>query len=300
MIKSDASERRGEVYALLLSLLEGFFPIFTLVTVAAYGAFYAYFYTIVIATIVLLFLVWKKGLLAALSSSGARKDLLLTSLFITSLFLLIFVALRYTNPGNVAVILVLQLFFSYLYFNVIGGDRLSLLHSLGAAMMGVGAAIILFPEDWQLNVGDLYALAAAAIAPVANYYQQRARRQVASIVVLSFRNLVALPFILLLAFLFEPWANPFSNMMALGYLLINAGLIFVLAKILWVESLHYISITKLSAMASFIPVFTMLFAWWLLGEMPGLRQIAGAVPVMAGAYLMTRRPVVVSPDRQVS
>ncbi|HFD87551.1 MAG TPA: DMT family transporter [Gammaproteobacteria bacterium] len=281
-------EKKGEAYALTLSILEGLFPILTLVSVAAYGALHSYFYTILFATMALLFVTWKKKQLPMLMHRAARKDMLLTSLYITLLFVLIFISLRYTTAGNVAVILVLQLFFSYLYFNIIGRESISFLHTTGSVLMGVGAVLILFPDDFSLNKGDLLALMAAAIAPVANFYQQRARKKVPSIVVLSFRNLVALPFLFLLAKWSEPPVGLFHDSKAFGFLILNAMLIFVAAKILWVESLHYITITKLSALASFIPVFTMIFAYLMLGETPGIREIGGAVLVMLGAYLLTR------------
>lgn len=289
------NRHRGDVYALLLSVLEGLFPVFTLVTVAAYGALHSYFYTILLATLVLLLLIWWRGEVAVLFNRRARRDLVLTSFFITSLFVLIFISLRYTTAGNVAVILVLQLLFSYLYFNVIGRERMSLSHSIGAGLMGIGAIIVLFPDTLHLNAGDGLAVAAAAIAPVANYFQQRARKIVSSLVVLGFRNLVALPVLFFLAVVLEPEIDLFSHRSALFFLVCNALLIFVAAKVLWVEALSYISITRLSAMASFIPVFTMLFAWELLGEAPRVHQVLGVVPVMLGAWLMTRSSLVQRP-----
>ncbi len=282
------SRRRGDLYALTLSVLEGVFPVLTLVTVTALGALHAYFYTIVVATVALALLLWWRGGWLELFDRQARRDLLLTSLFITSLFVLIFIALRYTSAGHVAVILVLQLFFSWLYFNAIGGEAMAPLHTLGAASMGLGAVVILFPDDLQVNFGDWLALAAAAIAPVANHFQQRARRRVSSLAVLTFRNAVALPVLGLLAWWLEPPASPWADLRVFGWLLANALLIFVLAKILWVEALNHISVTRLSAMASFIPVFTVVFAWLLLGELPGMRQVVGMLPVVAGAWLMTR------------
>jgi len=126
---------------------------------------------------------------------------------------------------------------------------------------------------------------------VANHFQQRARKRVSSLAVLAFRNAVALPVLGLLAIALEPTASPFADGRVLLWLVCNALLIFVAAKILWVEALDHISVTRLSAMASFIPVFTMIFAWLLLGETPGLRQIAGTAPVVVGAWLMSRPTV---------
>ena len=116
MKNSPRSERRGEFYALILSLFEGLFPILSLSAVFAYGPLTAYLYTIIVATLFFLLLLWRQHRVHELYSPLAQRDLLLTSLFITLLFGGIFIGLRHTSPANVAVIMVLQLFFSYLYF----------------------------------------------------------------------------------------------------------------------------------------------------------------------------------------
>ena len=281
-------ERRGELYALLLSLLEGFFPIFSVIAVSAVGAIHSYFYTLLLATPLLLFIQYKRALMAELFNKEALKDLLLTAFFITALFLCVFIGLRYSTPSNVAVIMIMQLFFSYLYFNILGKEHMTPLHTLGAALMGMGAMIILMPQSYHFNMGDLIVLAGAAMAPVANRYQQRARKQVASVSILTFRNLIALPLLFALATFFEPFINPLSDLNALSCIALNAVLVFVISKILWVEALHHISITKLSAMAAFIPLFTLIFSYLILGVLPGIKEMAGMVPILLGAVFITR------------
>jgi len=75
---------------------------------------------------------------------------------------------------------------------------------------------------------------------------------------------------------------------ALPYLFLIATGIYVAAKIMWIEALKRISITKLSAMLALMPVFTLIFAYFYLGEVPQLRQILGILPVLIGGYLITR------------
>lgn len=283
------SERKGELFALLLSVLEGLFPILSLITVSALGGVTAYLYTIIIATLIFLLLLFYKNKAKELLRFDAYKDLLLTSLYITLLFGALFISLNYTSPANVAVIMILQLFFSYLYFHIIGSQKMKALHTFGAMLMGGGAIIILFPEDFALNKGDLLVLFASAIAPIANLYQKRAREKVSSITIMSFRNLVAIPFLILIAFTFESPSNPLESLHVSITLILNALLVFVMAKILWVEALHHISITKLSALVTLIPIFTIGFSFVLLGDVPSLRQVLGMAPILIGAILITRR-----------
>ena len=281
-------EREGELYVILLCLLESWFPILSLFAIPLVGALHAYTAIVAIATVILLLLVLQRRLTATLFLPAAQRDLLLTSFYITLLFVLVFLGLQYTTAGNMAVIIFLQLLFAYLYFNVFGSQRLTPQHSWGALLMGIGALVMLVPEHFDLNRGDLLILAAAAIAPVANRYQQRARLYVPSVTILTYRNLVALPFLALAAWAFEPLPARGAVLEALPYLFAVALLVYVAAKLLWVEALHRISITKMSALAAVMPLFTLLFAYLVLKEVPTLRQLGGIVPILLGGYLITR------------
>jgi drug/metabolite transporter (DMT)-like permease len=289
MIKMP-KDREGELFAFLLSILESWFPILTIWAIAYVGAIHTYAYSVAVAILFFLVLSWRHGTLGKLLDREARRDLLLTSFFITLLFLCIYIGLRYTTAGNMSLIIFLQLFFAYLYFNVLGGEKMDALHTLGAFSMGIGAMIILFPEEFGgLNLGDALILLAAAIAPIANYYQQRARRHVPSETVLLFRYLFALPLLLFFAHLFEPDPDVEKILSALPWIVASGLLVMSLAKILWVEALHRISITKLSAMTALIPLFTLLFAYLFLHEVPTLRQLAGVPFIVAGGILITRQ-----------
>lgn len=281
-------ERKGEIYMLLLSVLESWFPIFSLFSIALIGAMYSFAFSVSIATIVFLSLVIYQKKLPELFQKDARKDLLLTTFFINLLFLLVFMGLQYTTAGNMAVIIFLQLLFSYLYFNVFGSDKLSPVHTIGAIIMGIGALTILIPDDLSFNKGDLIILLAAALAPFANLYQKRARTYVSSETILAFRSIVALPVLFLIAYLAEPLPS-FDNLIkAAPYILAIGTLILGLSKILWLEALHRISITKISAMLALVPLFTLIIAYFTLGETPDLRQVLGIVPILIGGYLITK------------
>lgn len=273
---------------LLLSLIESWFPILSLFSIPLIGAIYSYTLSIFIATVIFLTLVVYQQKVPELFQRNALKDLLLTTLFINLLFVLVFIGLQYTTAGNMAVIIFLQLLFAYLYFNVFGSDRLSPMHTAGAVVMGIGALTVLIPDDLSFNRGDLIILIAAAIAPFANLYQKRARGFVSSETILAFRNVVALPVILLLAYLSEPLPTKVNLIEAAPYILVIGLLVFGLAKVLWIEALHRISITKVSAMLALPPLFTLIFAYFILDEVPGIRQMLGIIPILIGGYLITK------------
>jgi len=281
-------EREGEFLMLGLAFIESWFPILSIISMAYIGALHTYTYSLVIALFFFIILMAKRDRFKELKNKEAYKDLLLTSFWITLLFTLVFIGMQYTTAGNMAVIIFLQLLFSYLYFNVLGKEKMDRLHLIGAIIMGVGALIILVPDDLTFNKGDLLILIAAAIAPVANLYQKRARNYCSSETILGFRTVVGLPFIAVLAYYFEPATTYENFILALPSLLVIGILVYVVSKIMWIESLHRISITKVSAMMGMVPMMTLFFAYLYLDEIPQLRQVVGIIPVLVGGYLLTK------------
>ena len=159
---------------------------------------------------------------------------------------------------------------------------------IGALIMGVGAMIILFPKELELNKGDLLILIAAAIAPIANFYSKRTRKHCSSETILGFRTLFALPVVAFFAWIIEPEISYANMYEALPYVVLIGLLIFGVSKIMWMEALHRATITKISAMMALVPMLTLLFAYLYLSEVPEIRQILGIVPVLVGGYLLTK------------
>ena len=281
-------EREGEWLMLGLSMLESWFPILSIVAMSYVGALHTYMYSLIIALVFFVAIMYHRKRFGELKNKAAYKDLLLTTFWITLIFTLIFIGMRYTTAGNMAVIVFLQVLFSYLYFNVLGHEKMDKMHLAGAVIMTVGALIILIPEDFALNKGDLLILASAAMAPIVNLYQKRAREHCSAETILGFRTVVGLPFVALLAYLFEPAVSREAFISALPYIFLIATGVYVVSKIMWIEALNRIAITKLSAMLALLPVMTLFFAYVYLDEVPQIRQLAGIIPVLLGGYLITK------------
>ncbi len=281
-------EREGEVLMVGLSVLEAWFPILSIVAMSYVGAIHTYMYSLVIAFFFYMAIMYKRDRFKELKNRAAYKDLLLTTFWITFIFILIFIGLQYTTAGNMAVIIFLQVGFSYLYFNVLGKEKMDTIHLIGAIIMAIGALIVLFPEDFAFNKGDWLILISSAAAPIVNLYQKRAREYCSAETILGFRTIVGFPFVALLAYFLEPAVSYEDFMSALPYMFLIAIGIYVAAKIMWIEALNRLTITKLSAMLALLPVFTLIFAYLYLDEVPELRQIMGIIPVLVGGYLITK------------
>ena len=281
-------EREGEVLMLGLTVLESWFPILSIVAMSYVGAMHTYMYSLIIAFFFYMALMYKRDRFKELKNKAAYKDLLLTTFWITFIFTLVFLGMQYTTAGNMAVIIFLQVLFSYLYFNVFGKEKMHTIHLIGAIIMGLGALIILFPADFSFNKGDWLILVSAAVAPIVNLYQKRARTYCSAETILGFRTVVGFPFVALMAYVLEPSVSYENFILALPYMFLIAIFIYVISKIMWIEALNRISITKLSAMLALLPAMTLFFAYLYLDEIPEFRQIMGIIPVLLGGYLITK------------
>lgn len=281
-------EREGELLMLGLTILESWFPILSIVAMSYVGALHTYMYSLAIAFFFYMAIMYKRDRFKELKNKAAYKDLLLTTFWITFIFTLIFIGMRYTTAGNMAVIVFLQVLFSYLYFNLFGKEKMQTMHLIGAVIMGTGALIILFPENLEFNKGDWLILISAAAAPIVNLYQKRTRAYCSAETILGFRTVVGFPFVALLAYFLEPAVSYENFISALPYMFLIATGIYVAAKIMWIEALSRMSITKLSAMLALLPVMTLFFAYIYLDEVPEFRQLLGIVPVLVGGYLITK------------
>jgi drug/metabolite transporter (DMT)-like permease len=166
--------------------------------------------------------------------------------------------------------------------------------------MLIGAFIVLYPNTTKLHLGDLLILAAAMIAPFGNYFQQKARKTVSSESILFVRSSISTLVVWILAWLIKDkfYLTDFKSSAVL--ILINGLLLMGFSKILWVEGIHRISVTRANAFASTSPPLTLLFAWLLLHNIPTRFQLLSIVPIFFGMVLLSinKSPQEITTEKQ--
>lgn len=210
--------------------------------------------------------------------------------FLSIMWMFVFSGIKHTTAGNASIILLMEIFFSFLYFGIWHKEKFSLSHITGVIIMAIGAIIILFPGEIKLNLGDLLVLVGAFFAPLANYFQQKSRKEISAETLLFVRYLISFPFILIVTFFLKeqaPSLIAITNVLPL--LLINGIAMFGISKLLWIESIHRISVTKAASFGPFAPAFTLIFAYFLLNEIPTFWQLSGFIPILIGAILITKK-----------
>jgi len=220
----------------------------------------------------------------------ALKNIFWATFFIGVLFyVLYYFGLRYTSAGNASIIALTETFFSYLLFHVWQKNYIPAQHIIGSALMVVGAFIVLYPNASHFQLGDILILGAAFIAPFGNFFQQRARKIVSSESIMFVRSLISTIVIFLLAYMSKASFSYYNFKNSFIFILINGVFMFGFSKILWIEGIHRISVTKSNALSGLSPLITLLFAWIFLRNLPTVWQLFSFIPMFLGLMLLSIR-----------
>jgi drug/metabolite transporter (DMT)-like permease len=204
--------------------------------------------------------------------------------------LLYFFGIRYTSPGNVSILALTEVFFSYLLFHVWRKDYIPKEHVIGAIFVFFGACIVLAPSVKIFRPTDLLIVIGAAIVPFGNFFAQKARKLVHTETIMFTRGFIGSIIIFILSFPFHA-TNPITDVTkSLLFLIINGLLLLGLSTFLWIEGIHRITVTKANALQSLSPLVTLLFAWILLKTSPSAWQLLSFIPMFFGILLLGKIP----------
>lgn len=292
MAPARSDSAKGTLLIFLETLLWSLFPVFSILSFSSVPPLFSAGITILISSLFFALLLTIKRKWHEVTIRAAWGDIVLSTLFIGIMFYgLVYIGMEHTTAGNTSIMSLMEIFFSFLILGVIlKHEEISLPHALGSLCMVAGTLLILMPKASGWHSGDLIVVAATAFAPIGNRYSQRARRRVSAETILFFRSVISGSFLLLLACFLEQ--SSLSRILSSGwYLLANGLLLMGLSKILWIEGINLIPITKAISLETLAPFLTLLFAFLFLREDVELVQIAGLVPMVVGVSLLTRKPL---------
>jgi drug/metabolite transporter (DMT)-like permease len=277
----------GDLNVIGEAILWALFPIVTILSYATLNPIASLAISTLFAAVFFGAVMLFRGKAGELKQPGIWRYILPVAFFIGWLFYgLYFTGLKFTTAGNASIIALMELF-SYLLFNVWKKQPFSVQHTFGAALMLIGALIILFPKNGlSWHGGDFLVLAASACAPLGNYYQQKVRKLISSETILFLRSLLTFPFFFLLAWLFKINTGFAMLQKSFWLLLLNGFVVLGLSKIMWLEGIHRISVTRANALSSVGPLFTLLFAYLLLRQQPTVWQLSSFIPLFFGLILL--------------
>ncbi len=281
-------QRKGETLILSQAFIWGLFPIITILTYAKLpGLVSLGWSTAIDAVFFAIVLTYRKNW-HELKNPQLWKYALIIAFFLGFIFYgLFYSGLTKTTAGNGGIIVLFEIFTSFLFFHVLRKDHISFEHIIGAVCMVAGAVIILAPNFTHFNIGDILIFVATFSTPIGNWTQQRARRIASPESILFLRGLLATPLIFILAAFLGQYAPLADVRASLLFLIINGVVLFGVTKIMWLEAIHRISVTKAMSLGSISALFTLIFGWLFLHQNPTIWQFLSLAPMLLGIFLLT-------------
>lgn len=202
---------------------------------------------------------------------------------------ILFWAGQHTNSGNIAIIGQSEVVFSFLFFGLLGLEKISPHRIIGAIFILIGTGFVLFQSfSGSFSPWDFWILAAFALAPLGNYFQKKVMKESSPLVLLMWRNILGGILFLLASFFLE---SPSLSLLSENSILIlaNAILIFTLSKWCWLSAIHHIGVSKTITIVSISPALTLVFAFFFLGEKSTIPQILGLAFCLIGVPFAVKK-----------
>lgn len=255
-----------------------------------YGPLTTVLFRLVIASVLLMAFAFVTGKMVKIE----RKDL--TAFILLSLFepFLYFMGesfgLLYVSSTVGAVIVATIPLFSPIAASRFHGEKLSVRTFVGIIISFLGVSLVVFDNSFNLTASPLgIALEFLAVASAIGYIIVLKKLAVKynPSAIITYQNLFGIIYFLPLWLIFEYkdfTAIPFNFPAFAGILKLS---IFAscIAFILYAHSVKRLGINSVNIFINIIPVFTAIFAWYILDEPLTLRKFVGIVIVISGLLL---------------
>ncbi|MBT3464193.1 DMT family transporter [archaeon] len=279
----------GEKYIFLELIFWSMFPIFSILTFSSIHPLYSAAFSTFLASVFFAIVITIKKKWNELLKKDIWKELIIATIIIGIFFYsMTFIGLNMSTAGNMGIIFLMEVFFGFFFLGFLGKEKITLNGTIGAIIMVIGALIIFLPDVSKFGLGDLLLLIAISVTPLGNFYQKKIMKKISSSTLMFVRSFISSIFIFLFALFFSK-PPTYSQILSSLFFLIPNGILFMgFSKVLWLEGIHRIPITKAISIGTITPMFTLFFSFLILGEIPSLWQIIGLFPMILGAHLVLK------------
>ncbi len=255
-----------------------------------YGPLTTVFFRLLIATVLLLLFALLTGKLVRI----ARKDL--TTFLLLAFFepFLYFMGesfgLKFVSSTVGAIIVATIPLFSPLAAARFHGEKISLRTFLGILLSFLGVSIVVFDSKFNLTASPLgIALEFLAVLSAIGYIVVLKKLAVKynPTSIITYQNLLGIIYFLpfWLIFEFRDFTTIPFNVTAFSGILKLSVFASCIAFIFYAHSVKRLGINSVNIFINIIPVFTAIFAWYILDEPLSLQKFAGIIVVIAGLLL---------------
>ena len=261
------------------------------------GPFSASFLRFVIASIVLLILVWRME--GRIPLPAKRNLFSIFLLGLSGVFLYnfcFFKGLQYIEAGRASVIVANNPIFIALFSAYFFKEKLTLLKIIGIIISILGAVIVITKGDFlflfqgSIGPGELYIFATVASWVVYSLIGKALMKDISAVLSVTYSVLAGTVLLLIPAFLEGLGSTVFSytsiDWLCLTYLGVFGT---VIAFIYYYQGIISIGATKAGLFINFVPISGVILSYFFLGEKIALSLLIGLAFVCFGIYLTNRK-----------
>jgi drug/metabolite transporter (DMT)-like permease len=214
------------------------------------------------------------------------KYILLVTLFIVvvpSIF--IFTGTSMTSGVNTTILFQTEVVFTFLFVGIFSrSEKITTRRLIGAAIVLMGTATILYNGSFDLNLGDILIITGVAFYPFGNMAAKKALQLVPPAVILFVRSILGGLTLICFSFIFEDSSSLVlpSVQSYFPLIILNGIVIMFFSKILWYEGLKRIDLTKAVPIDMSFPAFSLLFLFLFTREVPTIYQWIGLILTLVG------------------
>lgn len=278
---------KGESFLVLSAIIHGFFAIFVSqavkyvppILLAGISSFipslFLFFY----------FLFKKRKIVEIFPRKENLKYLIGVILFIVVIpSIFIFTGAKYTSSISTSILLQSEIIFTFIICTFLFNEKFTYKKFLATLFVFGGTSIVLFRDNLSIDKGAFLICLGTFFYPFGNLCQKKLLNVIDEYSLLFLRSLFGGIFLMFLSLFYENISNEVLIDLKENFLYIAASslLIFLIAKIFWFKGLKFVEVTKGIPIVLSSPIFTLIFAYFLNGEVPTLYQITGILFTIAG------------------
>jgi len=264
-------------------------------SIAEFPVYSLTFFRFLIAAVVLFLIMWKKGEDLTLEKADIPRILLLSLLGMVGYHVFFFTALKYTSSVNTSLIAatnpIMTTIMASLFLKekfpkkAVGGILISF---LGVAMIVTNGSIDVI-KNMNFNVGDIYMLLAVLSFSLYFIVLKGIVGRVAPIKLTSYVFLFCVILLIPMVIYENPMSflpsTTWTGWSSLIYMSIFAS---VIAYLIQQVSVKRIGPAKTSLYVNLVPLFSMIMAYFILGEVITLPKVLAGVMIISGVIITLR------------
>jgi drug/metabolite transporter (DMT)-like permease len=227
---------------------------------------------------------------------------LLGNTFYQSLFI---TGMAHTRAGNAALILATTPLFTAILGRIRKHEYFTSSGVAGLLLAFTGIVLIITSGRGQLTIGetilgDSLLLATTVCWSLYTVGSNRLVHKYGSIKTTTVMMTSGTPLLLLVctpSLLRQDWSR--VRPMAWAGLIYSGLFAIALAYIIWNHGVRRIGSTRTAIYSNITPIVAIVVAWVLLGEAPTVGQVAGAIVIFAGIYLVRHGMIAIGPEESI-